>query len=241
MSGSVMGHARLAAAAGLAILVSGSFAGYVASTLMVPGDAAATARNLVASAALYRLGMVGGLVMMIAFLCYGVLLYQLLAAVNRRQALIMLTLVVASVPLYMLNEVNQFAALQMASEGLPDQVRLSLELHRFGNLVASIFFGLWLIPLGLLVYQSGFLPRFLGVLLIVGSPGYVVLFVQAFLFPGSEGTLWTSPLLIITHLAEAALLLWLLIKGVNVSRWAERHRQDPGPPQAPPGVEVLSH
>jgi hypothetical protein len=137
----------------------------------------------------------------------------------------MLALVVASVPIYMLNTVNQFAVLRLASEGLREQVRLYLDLHRFGNLVASIFFGLWLFPLGLLVYRSGFLPRFLGVLLILGSPGYVVLFAQAFFSPGAEQTLW-SPLLLVTHLAELSLLLWLLIKGVHVDRWERSRRAE---------------
>lgn len=227
-NGSPLTGARLAALAGVVMLVAGTFAGTVASRLVVPGDPAATARNLLASESLWRLGMVGGLVMMIAFLFYSLLLYHLLAPVSRRLALIMLALVVASVPLYMLNEVNQFAALRMATEQRHDQVGLYLDLHRFGNLVASIFFGLWLFPLGLLVYRSRFLPWFLGMLLMLGSPGYVLLFLQGFLFPGSEGTLWSNPLLVITHLAEAALLLWLLIKGVNVGLWEERRRQNSG-------------
>jgi hypothetical protein len=218
--------ARLAAVAGFSTLVSGSFAGYVAGALVVPGDPAATAGNVVASESLWRLGMAGGLVMMIAFLFYGVLLHQLLAPVNRRRALIMLALVVASVPIYMLNEVNQFAVLRLASDGLREQVAFYLDLHRFGNLVASIFFGLWLFPLGLLVYRSGFLPRFLGILLVLGSPGYVVLFAQGFLVPGGERTLWSSPLLMVTHLAELALLLWLSIKGVHVGRWELSRRAE---------------
>jgi hypothetical protein len=98
-------------------------------------------------------------------------------------------------------------------------VKLVLDLHRLGNLIAGIFFGLWLFPLGLLVFRSGFFPRFLGILLMIGSPGYLVLFVQAFLFPGSERTLWTNPLLVLTHASELAMMLWLLIRGVNVEQW----------------------
>jgi hypothetical protein len=59
-------------------------------------------------------------------------------------------------------------------------------------------------------------------LLLLGSPGYLILFVQAFLFPGSERTLWSNPFLIITHLAEMALMLWLLIRGVNAAEWERR-------------------
>jgi len=109
-----------------------------------------------------------------------------------------------------------------ASDRLYGQVRLFLDLYQFGNLVAAIFFGLWLLPLGLLVFKSGFLPRLLGVLLMAGSPGYLVLFVQAFFLPGSERTPWTNPFLAVTHLSELALMLWLLIRGVNVDQWERR-------------------
>jgi hypothetical protein len=131
----------------------------------------------------------------------------------------MVALVVASVPIYMLNQVNQFAALPLALDGQHAQVELFLDMHRFGTLVAAIFFGLWLFPLGLLVFRSGFLPSLLGVLLMVGTLGYLVLFVQAFFLPGSERTLWSNPFLGLAHLSELALLVWLLVKGVDVERW----------------------
>jgi len=204
------------------MLASGSFAGFVGSKLVVRGDVVATSRNIVASEALFRLGLVSSLIMMIAFLFYALLLYGLLRPVNKSHAMAMVGLVLVSVPIYMLNQVNQFAALPLASDQLYEQVKLFLDLHRLGNLIAGIFFGLWLFPLGLLVFRSGFFPRPLGILLMVGSPGYVVLFVQAFLFPGSERTLWTSPLLVVTHVSELAMMLWLLIRGVNVDQWERR-------------------
>ena len=134
----------------------------------------------------------------------------------------MVALVLVAVPIYMLNQVNQYAVLQSALSQQNEQVKLFLDLARFGSLVAAIFFGLWLFPLGLLVFKSGFLPRPLGILLMCGSPGYVILFVQAFLFPGSERTLWSNPFLILTHIAELALMLWLLIRGLNVDVWRRR-------------------
>jgi hypothetical protein len=206
------------------MLASGSFTGVVGSKLVVPGNAAATAAKIVASESLFRLGMVSSLVMMIAFLFYALLLYMLLRPVGRNHAMIMLGLVLASVPIYMLNQVNQFAALLSASDGLYGQVKLFLDLHRFGNLIAGLFFGLWLLPLGLLVFRSGFFPRILGIFLMFGSPGYLVLFVQAFLFPGAERTLWSNPLLILTHASELALMLWLLIRGLNVGKWGKHAR-----------------
>lgn len=215
-------HARVAALAGVVTLASGSFAGFVASKLLVRGDVVTTSKNVVASEALFRLGIVGSLIMMIAFLSYALLLYRLLRPVNRSHAMIMVALVLASVPLYMLNQVNLFAVLLLAPNQLHEQARLFLDLHRFGNLIAAIFFGLWLIPLGLLVFRSGFLPRFLGILLMIGSPGYLVAFVQGFFFPESERTLWSNPFLVVTHASELALLLWLLIRGVNVAQWEKR-------------------
>lgn len=218
-------HARVAGLVGVVVLASGSFAGFVASRLVMPDDVGMTASNIVASESLFRLGIVGSLAMMIAWLFYALLLYRLLRSVDEASAMAMVGLVLASVPIYMLNQVNQFAAFLSASDQLEEQVELFLDLHRFGNLVAAIFFGLWLLPLGLLVFKSGFLPRFLGILLMFGSLGYLVLFVQGFLFPGSEHTLWTNPFLAVTHLSELALLLWLLIKGVNVEQW-EKHARE---------------
>ncbi len=97
------------------MLASGSFAGYVRSKLVVPDDIAATSLNIIESQSLFRLGLVSGLIMMIAFLLYGTLLYGLLKPVDRGHARIMVALVLASVPIYMLNQVNQYAALLLAS------------------------------------------------------------------------------------------------------------------------------
>ena len=217
-----LAHARITGLIGTAVLASGSFTGFVVSKLIVPGDVAATSGNILASESLFRLGIAGSLIMMIAFLFYALFLYRLLRPVNASRARIMVALVLVSVPIYMLNQVNQFAALLASSERLYDQVKLFLELHRFGNLVGGIFFGLWLFPLGLLVFKSGFFPRFLGILLMFGGLGYLILFVQAFLFPGSERTLWTNPFLVVTHASELAMMMWLLIRGLNAEQWRKR-------------------
>lgn len=215
-------HARIAGLVGVVMLATGSFAGYVGSKLLVRGNVAATSGNMVESESLFRVGILSGLIMMIAFLFYALLLYRLLRPVNGSLALIMVGLVLVSIPIYMLNQVNQFAALLMAKEQLYGEVQLFLDLHRLGNLIAGLFFGLWLFPLGLLVFRSGFFPKSLGILLMLGSPGYLVLFVQGFLFPGSERTLWTNPLLVVTHFSELAMMLWLLIRGLNVGQWERR-------------------
>lgn len=215
-------HARLTGLVGVLVLVSGSFAGVVASRLVVRGDVVATSKNIVASESLFRLGMLSNLVMMIAWIFYALLLYRLLRPVNKSHAMSMIVLVLASVPIYMLNQVNQFAVLLSASDKLYDQAKLFLDMHKFGNSIGAIFFGLWLFPLGLLVFKSGFFPRLLGILLMFGTLGYLLLFVQAFFYPESEPTLWTNPFLVVTHVSELAMMLWLLIRGLNISEWKKR-------------------
>jgi len=222
IGGSPLIHARATALVGLPMLASGSFAGIVVSRLIVRDDIVATSGNFAASEFMLRLGVVGSLVMMVAWVFYALLLYRLFRPVDKSHAMTMVVLVLASVPIYMLNQVNLFAALLSASDQLHQQVKFFLELQRFGSLVAGIFFGLWLFPLGLLVFKSGFLPKALGILLMLGSLGYLVLFVQGFLFPGSERTLWTNPFLVVTHMSELALWLWLLVKGVDVEQWEKR-------------------
>jgi hypothetical protein len=96
-------------------------------------------------------------------------------------------------------------------------VPLFLDLHEYGIQVASIFWGLWLLPLGILVYKSGFLPRILGVLLVIGFFGYLIDFVTFFYFPNFD-----SPIVLLTSIGELLFPLWLLIKGVNVEQWEKR-------------------
>jgi hypothetical protein len=94
---------------------------------------------------------------------------------------------------------------------------LFLDLHEYGILIATIFWGLWLLPLGYLVFKSGYIPRILGVLLIIGGFGYLIDFVVFFIFPNFEVSIGQF-----TFLGEILLPLWLLIKGVNIGVWEKR-------------------
>ena len=87
-------------------------------------------------------------------------------------------------------------------------------------MIAQIFFAAWLLPLGYLVFKSGFLPRILGILLLLAFVAILIWFFQFFLFPDYKAV--SYPGLAISFIAEAALCLWLLIKGVNVERWEQR-------------------
>jgi hypothetical protein len=100
---------------------------------------------------------------------------------------------------------------------------LLLQVHSQGLQIAQIFWGLWLFPLGYLVFQSGFLPRILGVFLLVGGIGYVLDSVAAFLFPTAG-----LNLIFFTGWGELLLLAWLLIKGVNGEQWEKRALEPTG-------------
>ena len=183
--------------AGLLYLLAsivGFFAmGYVPRKLFVHGDATATANNIAASETLFRLGIAGELIGMTAFIFVALALYDLLKGVNRRRASLMVTLIVVSIPIALLNELNSIAALVLVRGGeflsifeKPQRDALAmlfLNLHHHGIVVAEIFWGLWLFPLGLLVYRSQFLPRFLGVWLIFAGLAWVVLSLTGILLP----------------------------------------------------------
>jgi len=210
--------ARLIGVLSLAALVCGSFPIWVQSRLVVPGNAGATAANLIEFERLFRLGIVSMLAMNVVYLFALVLWYQLLRPVDRDLARLMLVLLAMSFPIAMTNELYGIEALHFAADGRVDDMQRALDLHGYGFLTAGIFAGLWLFPLGLLVFRSGFLPKALGVLLMVGSLGYLIRFVQGFLFPGFEASIWTNPFVVFTHLAELCTMLWLLVKGVDVAR-----------------------
>lgn len=208
----------------LLISIPGFFALiYVPSKLIVHGDATATANNIAASETLFRLGIAASLIGQILFMWVALALYDLLKGVNLRHASLMLTLIVISIPIALLNELNSIAALLLVRGAdflsmiqKPERDALAmlfLKLHSHGFGVAEIFWGLWLFPLGLLVYRSGFLPRTLGVLLIAHCFYYLVTSLTYFVLPQYESIVvrFTKPL----SFGELLFMFWLLIKGAN--------------------------
>lgn len=203
---------------------------YVPSILIVPGDAAATARNIMASESLFRLGIVSALIGQIVVILVALALYQLLKPVNQNMAVLMVIFNLVATPIAMLNELNQLAILLLLHGPdhlrvfTPDQlhtlVSLFLNLHALGLNIVGLFWGLWLLPMGYLVFKSGFLPRILGVLLIIGCFGYLIQSFTAFLLPNFE--VYIAWLAVLTSWGELLLSLWLSIKGVNVEQWKQR-------------------
>jgi hypothetical protein len=196
---------------------------YLPSVLMV-GDATATANKIRSSELLFRTGIVAELVSATIFIFMGLAFYDLLKGVNKKHALTLLTLVLISVPISCVNELNRVAALMLANGAhlspIADQHQLDalvmafLHLHGEGLNLAQIFWGLWLFPFGLLVYKSGFIPRILGVLLIPAGVGYVAASLTVLLFP-AYGDMVFNIAAVLGLLGEATTMFWLLIKGAK--------------------------
>ncbi len=197
---------------------------YVPSRLVVAGDAAATAGKITASESLFRLGIVSNLLTSIVHIFAVLALYRLLKPVNKYMASLLVIFGLASVPIWMLSELTQLAALLLLSGTdylkvftagqLQALVLLFLNMHESGVNIAQIFWGLWLFPMGYLVFKSRFVPRFLGILLMIGCFGYVIQSFAAFLWPSFKVNIG-----LFTGWGELLFPLWLLIKGINVPRW----------------------
>jgi len=198
---------------------------YIPSTLFVRGDAAATANNIAAHETLFRLGILSDFFTGIMAIFLTLALYRLFKAVDQNLAVLMVilgSLMVA--PIYFLNTVNDAAALTLIRGAdflsVFDQPQrnalamLFLRLHHHGVVANEIFWGLWLLPFGLLVRKSGFIPRILGTWLILNGIAYVVISLTGLLAPQYEAAVFNSTLP--ATLGEIAIMLWLLIKGAKV-------------------------
>ena len=217
---------RLAHIAGLLYLVMaicGGFAEIVRVTVYQAGDAATTARNVAANAGLVRASVVADLLAVPLGLLTAMALYRLLKHVNANAARAMVVFLAVAAAMMALNLTHQLQALQVSetaytgglgAQGSDALVLLMFDLHHNGYLMTQVFFGLWLLPMGYLVYRSGMIPRVIGVLLMVGCLGYLVDTFARFTAPDLGATL--SPFAVTpAAVAEVSMLLWLLVKGVR--------------------------
>src|SRR5256712_14023980 len=196
---------RLARIAGLLYLVVGVFGGfavgYVSPMLYVPGDAAATAGNVLANAGLVRIGVIADLLQATVLVFLAMTLYLLLRHVNRNVATAMVILVAIATTIMCLDKVFQFAALRVAGDGAYAAafgiagsnalVLLLLDIHNYGYLIAQIFFGLWLVPLRYLPYTVKKVPPPLGGVLIAPRISHVLDLLVAFVSPELSRTVPT--------------------------------------------------
>jgi hypothetical protein len=200
---------------------------FIRPGMIVSGDPAATVKNIAASEALFRLSLVSDLIRQMFLMLLPLVLYKLLKTIHKNIASLMVLFALVSVSISMLNELNHFAALLLSSgagyltafkaDQLNALVMFFLELRKYGTFIPQVL-SLWVFLLGYLVFKSGFLPRILGILLMIGGLCYIVGAVLFFLFPNFDLMIFG----LFAFIGELIFYLWLLIKGVNVEEWEKR-------------------
>lgn len=197
---------------------------YIPSTLIVRGDAAATANNIANHELLFRLGIASELLCGVILIFLVLALYRLFKGVNQYHAVLMVIVGgVLPAAIDFLNGLNDAAALMLVRGAdfltvieQPQREALAmlfLRLHHHEVVAAEILWGLWLFPLGILAYRSRFVPRFIGVWLIINGFAYLAISFTGLLLPQYENTV--SNIAFPALLAEIAIMLWLLIKGAD--------------------------
>ncbi len=186
---------------------------YVPAALIVLGDATTTANNIVTNEFLFRLSIVSNLITMLFQILIVLILYKLFKSVDRDQSLLMVILALIGVPIAMFNIINQVAALLLLND--PDQMMFFLNLNTEGVMIASVFWGLWLFPLGYLIHKSGYFPKVLGIFVIISGFGYLIGSFINFLLPNQETILQVLEFLTI---GEVLFMLWVLLKGAKFSK-----------------------
>ena len=215
----------MAGVAWLLVIVAGIMAEFfIRMPLIAPGDPATTAANIAGSASLFRLSMVGDLIMLSLDIVATLGLYILLAPVNRGLALLAAFFRLVMGAILGINLVNLVLALSLSTGSAylsifeTDQLQALamqfVEAHSSGYDISLVFFGLHLLVLGYLIYRSGYLPRILGVLLTIASLGYLIDSFANVLLPKDNAILATTAgvLIAVAVLAELSLSLWLLFR-----------------------------
>ncbi len=220
-------HARTAGFLYLIVVLTGMFSlAYVPSQIPVDDNAAKTVATILANLPLYRLGIVASLVCYCAFLVLPLALYRLLSPYGKNAAVLMVAFAATSVPITYVNILHKFDVLSLLSgadylhafttEQLHAQVMFALDAYDNGLLVSQIFWGLWLMPFGYLVFTSRVLPRLLGVLLMLGCLGYLVSFLGHALHADYVHAGVAGFIRLPAALGEMGTCLWLLIMGARM-------------------------
>lgn len=221
-----LSDARLAGAIYLIVVVAGLFSlAYVPSRITVMGDSAATAANIVAMEPLFRAGIAVSVLCYLAFLLLPWPLYRLLESAGPIAARLMVLFATVSVPMALLNLGHSLDVLAALRAGNPDLAATYLTASRNGQILVQLFWGLWLLPLGLLIIRSAVIPRLLGMLLILGCLGYCIRVFGLILIPDYADLPGIRTLSIPGSVGEIGTCLWLLLMG---ARSIPARGSDPG-------------
>ena len=216
--------ARLAGFLYLLLIITGVYnIIYLSSKIIVKGDAATVANNILSNELLYRTGIISDFISNFFFLFLALVLYRLLKQVNEHRAKLMLALVIVQIPAaYFMEALNITSIMIFKGEILKtfelvqrqDLAMLFLKINKYGMMTLELFWGLWLIPLAQLVYKSGFIPRIIGILLMINGIAYIIDSFVYMQLPNYH--FFTSRYLLLFIIpGEISITLWLLIKGVK--------------------------
>lgn len=219
-------QARVAGLFYLLLIITGIFSlMYVPSKYSGGGDLAVTVDNITGNPQLFRIGAVVELISYLFFLLLPFALYKLLSDTNKNMALLMLVLVVVSIPISMISVAHKFDLLSILdvakqlniwkAEEIQAHGVMAIKSYSNGILVSQLFWGLWLFPYGYLTFKSGFLPKTIGVLLMIGSLGYVIQTIGLAVSPSFGSTAISDYITIPASLGEIGGALWLLIAGAR--------------------------
>jgi hypothetical protein len=205
--------ARVAGLLYLFIIIFGVSAELLRQSIIVPGDASATAVNLMNGAGVWKLSIMIDIIGFSSFALLPFAFYRVLSTVNKNLALYVIIFVLVSIPISVTAWTYQYGALEVV--GTPAMVMHNIETYVSFVHAATLFHGLWLFPLGILVYRSGYFPKFWGILLMLGCFGFLIDTTQYFLLPGLE--VITYPGSLVSVIAEFGFCGWLLFKGAKIS------------------------
>ena len=223
--------ARIAGTFYLSTIIMGVFAEvFVRGALVVRDDAAATATNILAHEPLYRFGLAADLIMIVCYIAVTLLFYDLFRPVGRSLSLLAAFFSLVGSAVLAVNSLNHVAPLvflggarylsAFETNQLQAFALVSLRMHARGYTISGVFFGIYCLMIGYLVFRSGFLPRILGVLMALGGLSYLTDSFAIFLWPTLATRL--PDIMVLGGIAELALCLWLMLIGVNASKWEEK-------------------
>ncbi|NOZ46103.1 MAG: DUF4386 domain-containing protein [Chlorobi bacterium] len=216
--------AKLAGLLYLILIVTGVFSiMFVSSQIIVQGDTITTAKNILAKEFLFRTGLINDLISNTIFVILVLVLYRMFKQVNEHQSKLMVALVVVQIPAVFIMEALNITSLMIFKGEIlqtfelnqrQDLAMLFLKINDYGMLTLEMFWGLWLLPFGLLVYKSGFIPRIFGILLFIAGIAYINSSFVSLLFP-SYSAIISQPILLLVAIGEISITLWLLFKGAK--------------------------
>lgn len=219
--------AKLAGFLYLILVITGVYSiMYLSSQIIVQGDAITTAKNILAKEFLFRTSIINDLLSNTIFVLLVLVLYRMFKQVNEHQAKLMVAFVIVQVPAVFIMEALNITSLMIFKGEIlqtfelnqkQDLAMLFLKINDNGTLTMEMFWGLWLLPFGLLVYKSRFIPIIFGILLVIAGIAYIVDSFVSLLFP-TYSTFVNQPTLLLVAIGEISITLWFLIKGVkNIS------------------------